>query len=309
MNKRSHATRPVKQGDVRRMVRTRNAPAPLPEGREGEVVRLRAGEDYTLNLLRACPKELSEFRPGLLHVSDVIGKCMRKIALSDKIKKAMPSESISDSLGLTFAQGVALHDYVKAKFIKGHPDKLYGRWSCLCGETVTDEMLAQDPPNTPCRNCNTVSNRYRELDIKDEELGIVGSPDVLLYIAEEAMYYPIELKSITYDDWKEMVRPKPDHVTQVLFYWYLLLRANYSVPDQVSIVYISKGYIFKSPYKEFVVKIGSLEEVEERLGIWLEDAAALKTFRDGGELPPRNNCPNINCKDAKECHVATVCFG
>ena len=191
-----------------------------PKVEEGDIVPIRNGEDLALLLLRSCPREMSAFRHGPLHVSDLLGKCMRKMALSEYLHKPMPAQQLGDSMGLTFAQGVAIHDYVKTKFMQGHPDKLYGRWSCLCGKTVTEERLQHKKEAPVCPECNTQVNRYKEIDIHDAELDIVGSPDVVLYLADYGVYYPIELKSITYDDWKEMVRPKPDHVLQILFYWF-----------------------------------------------------------------------------------------
>lgn len=311
MNDRSRIVRrPTKGGSVQRIVRRRRVGGTAaPKGRSGEIVAISEGEDFCLQLLRYCPREVSSFRPGLLHVSDILGKCMRKLALSEQLHKPMPPQSISDSMGLTFAQGVAIHDFVKQKFIQGHTDKMYGQWACLCGELVTEPMLHSERPNNVCENCGSDTHLYRELNIEDEELGIVGSPDIVLYIGDIEAYYPIEIKSITYDDWKEMVRPKPEHVLQVLFYWYLLARAGYSLPDQVSILYVSKGFVFKSPYKEFVIRVSSIEDVEDRLETYLEDAKALTDFRNGGELPPRTICTNKSCKDAKECHVAIACFG
>ena len=309
MSDRSRITGKTKQGSVSRTIRRRIAGVSAKaKGRTAEIVTVPDSEDFCLKLLRYCPRDISPFRPGLLHVSDLLGKCMRKLALSEQLHKHMPPQSISDSMGLTFAQGTAIHDYVKLKFISGHSDKMYGKWACLCGSLVTEPMLHSEIPQRECPECGTAPKNYRELDLADMELGVVGSPDVILYLSDLEAYYPVELKSITYDDWKEMVRPKPDHVLQVVFYWLLLQRAGYSVPNQVSIVYVSKGFVFKSPYKEFVIQIDSVEDAEERLESYLEDAKALKEFRDGGELPPRSICTNKSCKEAKECHVALACF-
>lgn len=300
----------AKKSDVTRVVRRRRTGRAVEEaGKEGKIVTLRNPEDVVLGLMRECVRVASPFRAGPLHVSDLLGKCVRKIALSEKYNKPMPSQSVSDSMGLTFAQGVAIHDYVKDRISEAHPEGIYGRWACLCGNTVTEPMVKADVPDRVCPDCGTSPHRYREVDIHDSEYGMVGSPDVIFYLSRESVYYPIEIKSIAYEEWKEIVRPKPDHVLQVLFYWYFMLRAGYSVPSQVSILYVSKGYLFKSPYKEFTVSGLTVEEVESRLETYLNDAVALKQFRDGGELPPRLNCANKASKDAKECHVCVVCFG
>lgn len=274
----------------------------------GPIISIRNGDELSLQLLRNCPREVSGFRHGPLHVSDLLSKCLRKIALSAQLHKPMPAQQLADSMGLTFAQGVAIHDYVKKKFLQGHPDKLYGSWSCLCGATVTQPMLYSKVTKVECDSCGGVTNRYVELDVLDTELDLIGSPDVVLYLADYEVYYPIEIKSITYDDWKEMVRPKPEHVLQVLFYWYLMRRAGYAVPDQVSIVYVSKGYVFKSPYKEFTIPTPSEDVVLERIGDYVDEARRLKAYKETGAVPPRTMCPSMSCKEAKECHVNVICF-
>ncbi len=289
------------------VIRRRRTGASAPErGMEGEVVVLRDGEEYALTLLKKCRQEVSAYRHGdYLHVSDLLGKCVRKVALSHKYNLSIPAASLGDSMGLTFAQGTAIHDYVKEKFRKGHPDKLYGRWSCLCGNALTEPMLCNSIPNRPCVDCGKVPYIYRELEVFNDDLMVVGSPDVTLYLDSLQAYYPIELKSMNPEDWKNLVRPVPDHILQVLFYWRLLKEAGYSVVNQISIIYINKGYVFKLPYKEFVIKP---EEQLHRLGIYDDEARALKQYRLTGAIPPRTFCGSALCADAKACHVANVCF-
>lgn len=296
------------QAPVTTVLRRRRTGKPITHvrGMEGKVVPLRNGEEFAMKLLRYCPSEINTFRSSTyLHVSDLLGKCVRRIALSEKLDLSIPAGHVMDSMGLTFAQGTAIHEFVKNKFVKGHPDKLYGRWSCLCGNTVTEAMLKNDVPTIACQDCGKVPDHYREVELFDDEYMVVGSPDIMLYIEALEAYYPIEVKSINYEDWKEIVRPKPDHVLQVLFYWHLMLRKGYSVPNQISILYVSKGFIFKTPYKEFVIDVGN--ELA-RLDEYIEEAKALKKARAGGSLPRRTMCSSMGCSEAKKCHVAVTCF-
>ncbi len=263
-----------------------------------------------LSLLKKKPNPPDHFRGGPLHVSDVIGKCIRKIALSQKLCKPMPTQSIPDGLGLTFAQGRALHTYVTERYMRAHPDKVYGRFACVCGALVTSPTVYANLGDTLCPKCEQPPTKYVEMDFTDEELGIVGSPDLLLHLKEIGAYYPIELKSMAYDEWKNIVRPLPDHVIQLLFYWYLMQRAGYPVVSQVSTIYISKGYLFgnKSPYKEFVIPVRTVTEAEDRLALHLNECRELKTFSDTGEIPPRTLCKTADCATAKGCHVSVFCF-
>ena len=80
--------------------------------------------------------KMNGFRYGdYLHVSDLIGKCMRMIALSYRTESKIHGETLYDNLGITFAIGDSIHDYVKAKAIKNNPEEVYGRWQCYCGKT------------------------------------------------------------------------------------------------------------------------------------------------------------------------------
>jgi hypothetical protein len=85
----------------------------------------------------------------------------------------------------------------------------------------------------------------------------------------------------------------------------LLKEAGYSVVNQISIIYMNKGYVFKLPYKEFVIKP---EDQLDRLELYDDEARALKQYRLTGEVPKRTFCSSIACADAKTCHVANVCF-
>jgi CRISPR/Cas system-associated exonuclease Cas4 (RecB family) len=278
----------------------------VEKGKERKIIPIRDGDSIIIDLMNKVPKDVNRFRNGeYLHVSDLINKCARKIALSEKLGMAMPSERTMDSMALVYAQGHAIHDYVKGKFVRGYPDNIYGTWSCGCGETRTDPMVKTGVPKIHCEQCGGLSVNYNELELRDDDLMIVGSPDVVLYLDEYQVYYPLEIKSINNDDWKEIARPKPDHIIQVLFYWYLMRKLGYSVPSQVSVLYVNKGFVFKSPFKEFIIYP---EDNLHRLDDYIEEARLLKEARQGGELPARSECSSPQCKSAKECHVAVPCF-
>lgn len=291
------------QASVSRVLRTRRKMEPVDSA--GDVVEM-PDTEVAIALLKKSPVTLNKFRGGeYLHVSDLLGKCMRKIALSEVNDIAMPSQFIHESMALTFAQGVALHDHVKGRIFSGHSDMLYGSWSCRCGNLHTKTSLYRDVKQKRCTLCGEGPTKYHELELRDPDLMIIGSPDITIYLEEYRVYYPIEIKSINYEDWKELSRPKPDHVLQVLFYWYLLKKLGYPVPSQVSILYVTKGFVFKTPYKEFTV---IPEAVISRLDEYIEEARMLKSARDGGALPARSVCSSKDCKEAKECHVVNLCF-
>lgn len=290
------------------VIRRRRVPgAATPESSTGRVVHMVDGDEFAIKLLKATPGAVDRHRnSGHIHISTLLTGCLRKIAITERYNISFPSSVITDSLGVTFAQGNAIHDYVKKQFMRGHADKLFGRWSCLCGQTITEPMLRSDIPSRYCASCSLKPSLYTEMELIDEDYGIVGSPDIVLFMPGMKAYYPVEIKSLAHETWREIVRPVPDHVLQVVFYWYLLQRSGYSLFDQESILYVTKGFNYKTPYKEFTV---NPHTHLPRLNEYLEEAKILKQFRDSsGPLPARKVCSSIGCKSAKECHVAVTCF-
>ena len=285
-----------------RVRRKRNAEPVSRE--EGEVIEI-PDDEITIPLLKKAPLVPDKFRGGkYLHVSDILHKCLRRIALSEREQMPMPTGVLMDGQAITFSQGTALHDHVKGRLTGGHPDKVYGTWTCACRNLHLGPCLRSDVPDTPCPNCNTKATNYNELELVDEELLVTGSPDVTL-VLRKGVFTAMEIKSINGRDFADLARPIPDHIMQVTFYWLLFKRLGYNVTNKISILYVNKEYSFKSPYREFVVDAVT---AEKRLEPYLTAAREFAAFREGGPLPCRTHCANENSQDAKKCHVAYVCF-
>lgn len=270
-----------------------------------KIKTLRGGKTYVTDLLRSSPMDYYYFREGkYLHVSDLIHKCIRKISLAETNSLTIAPEKFSDSMGLTFAQGVSIHNYVKKKIITGHPTEVFGQWTCSCGAVVsTPETYSK--PKQLCEKCGTQNTNYKEMFVPNEEYLISGSIDLLLFVDQIKSHYICEIKSIADAAWAELVRPIPSHLLQVIFYWWLMREAGYTLVDQVSILYVTKGYKFVSPYKEFVIKP---EEHIHRLKDHLEDALRRKNALTGGKIPVRVFCKTVDDKEAKACNMAVLCF-
>jgi len=275
---------------------------------DGGIVEVFEGDDTpVIDMLRRAPHPPDAFRKGeYIHVSDLIGKCLRSIALSREHELPMPARGVSHSMGLTFAQGTAIHDYVKGRFVERHKDSLYGKWACLCGKTITKECTGDKIPEDKCGHCGTAPYRYEEVVIQNDTLMLRGSPDISMYMRKQKCLHPVEIKSMAHDEWKSIVRPKPDHLIQVLCYWYLMREAGYKMSTTVSVLYVTKGFVFKgTPYKEFLVDAqASLHYLDD----YLDDAKALVAHTEGGVLPARVACAAINSPQAKKCHVVKECF-
>lgn len=273
------------------------------------VVSVAHGELSIVSLLDRLPREKREKRHGdHVHVSDLLGKCIRKIAICDREAVAVAPDRLTVSDKLTYAQGDAIHDVIKNMATLSDPRQVWGKWSCKCGHLYHDEPCTHSltDPNDICPQCETPTNHYHEVGMYDDELMIVGHPDLLRWIRTVEAFHVTEVKSMVADQWAELSRPIPLHVMQVLFYWYIMKKNGYRMTDVISIVYVSKGYMFKGkPYKEYL--INAVSEVH-RLEPYLEYARALVAAKNAGPLPQRVTCSGENSPAARKCECAQLCF-
>lgn len=285
---------------------------------DDQIVPCPTEEDFLTDIINRAPRERRERRAGeYLHVSDLIGKCVRKIALCDRHGVPIRPDRLSSSDIFTFAQGDAIHDAVKAMATNSSPARVWGKWRCHCGHLFHDIpcLNSETDEHDICPQCDTPTNVYEEVAMRDPDTMIVGTPDLILYLSEFAAFHVTEIKSIAHDQWKELLRPKPDHVLQVLFYWYLMRALGYRLTDMVSVFYVTKGYIFggaQKPYKEFMFRP---EHELHRLDPYLADARALVASRSKGAVPttgaalPSRVCSGEFTVQAKKCEVCKICFG
>lgn len=248
-------------------------------------------------------KKPNPFRHGeYLHVSDLIGKCVRMVALSYLTDTKIIGQGISDSMGLTFAIGDSIHDYIRDKMAISNSAEMYGDWHCTCGKTRHEATLAQIQTDEACPHCKSRPTQYGELTLKNDDIKLIGSVDLTIKF-DSALYFT-EIKSIKHEAWQELHRPLPAHILQIMFYWWLAREAKLPIHKQVSIVYATKNFIFGDPYKEFT--INPIDHLH-RLDDYIEDARALKDSRAGGDLPLKQ-CIDISSPQAKKCEMCTVCF-
>lgn len=238
-----------------------------------------------------------------VHVSDLLNKCSRKVALAYVHDVDVVEMAIFDSLSLTFRQGEAIHDHVRDVVSKSHPHEVYADWSCRCGHTHFEGILSQSLQRKVCERCHTQADNHNEVPVHDDEYHIVGSPDLLLYRVDG--FYITEIKSMAARYWDELEQPLPEHIIQVIFYWVLMRRAGKPLHDHVSILYVNKEFRPRNPYKEYTVFV---PDMVDRLGIYFEEAAGIKSAIAGGPLPERTVCQSQNTKTAKECELCAICF-
>lgn len=249
-----------------------------------------------------------------LHVSDLISRCVRARAIVAEYDLDPPRQTLSLSDVMTFAMGDAIHDAAKALARDGAPHMIWGKWSCKCKFLKHDEpcLYSEIDQEEECPHCLSKVDNYHEVSFFDDEYGVVGNPDLIFYIARTSAFHVNEIKSISHDQWKDLARPKPEHVMQVVWYWMLMHRQGKRMTDRCSIIYYTKGWLFGSQinYKEFIIKP---EDEIRRLADQIEDAKAYKAHResldtdDVAPLPVRT-CSSPETKDAKACVACGICF-
>lgn len=243
-----------------------------------------------------------------LHVSSLIYDCPRAIALREARGGGAPAQVLRLAEQLTYRQGEAIAEVIVKSVRNVAPTQIWGDWQCRCGHTRTQSpcLYSEATAASPCPHCGGMLDEYVEVPMFDEQYKIVGNPDLLLYLPEHDALQGVELKSITPNDFPDLARPQPEHLVQSLFYWWLMHRLGYRLTTTWSIVYVNKGHSFRgNPYKEFVIDAAAQVS---RLEPLLEEAMALRAYREGGALPPRVRCNTPNDSKAKKCHECQACF-
>jgi len=280
--------------------RTRKRSSPILSG----VVELQE-EDILLSRLSGNPVPNGFRYEKYLHVSDLLGNCMRKIAISYLTDTVIVGDTLWDNMLQTFAIGNGIHDAVRGKIQRVRPSEMYGVWTCKCKrnpkkfEGTATQALAQ----SSCTNCGHDLDTYEEIRLLNNDIDVVGSVDLTLLF--DSAFYLNEIKSIKKEDWDTLTRPLPMHILQIVLYWWLARELGKPIHKQVSLLYVTKGHVFGVPYKEFVL---DPTEHLHRLTEYREDAKALKDSRNGGALPGRV-CPTEESPQAKKCEMCTLCFG
>ena len=133
--------------------------------RDGSIVALKKGVEPLITVL---DKARTEGRPPrsteYMHVSDLIGKCTRKLALVERVGMQAQSQSLNYFDALTFAQGDAIHDVIRNRASLAAPDQVWGNWQCRCGtKTTRQPCLRSEVDQSLCTACKTPMDRYKEI--------------------------------------------------------------------------------------------------------------------------------------------------
>lgn len=245
-----------------------------------------------------------------LHVSDLVGKCIRQKALSQRLKVPLGIEELWDSQLITFDTGEAIGRFIVTKLTE-NDGRLYGHWRCNCividdaEPSIIGPMHREDAEaHPPCDKCGANYVRYDELHLVCPEYRIQGHADVALWWQDKA--YLGEVKSMAVNRWENLRAPLMDHIVQLLFYWWLCRRLQIPVHDVGSILYVSKDWQIGNPYKEY--KIDFANQFDSVAGPFMEEVYQYLAFRENGTMPERSCCGQPTDDYAKNCPFVHQCF-
>ncbi len=166
-----------------------------------------------------------------IHVSDILYKCSRRVALHRYVSHSMPGGNLSEGQRITFGIGDKIHDMVKESIARSDPSRAFGTWKCHCGKESHTGVLTDALSKAPCVLCHTELTHYHEINITDESRSLVGGIDFLLY--DNIAFYLVEIKSIkrsgtsSFEEVQATRRPLPMHSAQALIYWNMLYNAGW----------------------------------------------------------------------------------
>lgn len=241
-----------------------------------------------------------------LHVSDLIHKCDRFLALIRRFGLNPFPGRLWDTEDVCFTIGNAVHDLIIGRLKGASAQHLYGRWSCSCKSTEFIGVYADAKENV-CNTCTLPTTEYNEITALSELHQLVGNVDLLMKFGD---YFRVnELKSINkagFEGVKSSNRAKPDHIVQVGIYWYLLRDLGYPLQDKVSVFYVQKDYKPGVIMHEVVI---DAHEIERAVYAYLNAAPAIATRDVNAPLPDRANaCSSFSSSAPRACHLAGLCF-
>lgn len=279
---------------VRRRRRRATGEPPVAEVIENPISR------YVRNIPVEDPFRYGEYT----HVSDLVYKCMRMVALAGDLHIPVPTEANWQSMKLIHAMGHASAKYIE-NIVLNQTDKIFGYWRCVCGAHRIGPCKKSDLIPDPCGECNQSPSIYDEMTFTNEEYGLIGNCD--LAIMEEGDFLLLtELKSISKKQFDDLSDAKPDHKLQLLMYYWMAVQAGYRVHPSLSVFYSCREWMIGNPFKEFMLPA---DTAERRVEPMLREATAIKEWRDNdGPIPERTWCNRPEDTRAKNCGMCAECF-
>lgn len=177
---------------------------------------------------------------GYVHASTLChGICTRHYAIN-VVHERIDWEAVTGGHRLMWAYGRAAEAHIRGHLTDGdtYGFQIFGQWKCPCQATV--HVGTRPKIEKTCPTCRQPLHTYHEQPWFDHENKFVGNPDLGVFIGR--YYFPIEIKSMTADQWDKLEKPLAEHVNQALLYRYLAKINGFLVHDKVVIIYAKKEF-------------------------------------------------------------------
>ena len=247
--------------------------------------------------------ERRRFEAGFVHGSALVDVCPRQHVLA-----AMAGTSYRRVYGperIVWALGRAAESHVRNQYLES-VGRLgaYGAWECACKRVSYTGLFT--PAARVCVACGEHPARYREAPYLDRDAHISGSPDLQL-VNRSGRFLIVEAKSMQEKDFRPLDAPLANHVFQAMLYRRLAEYNGKAVMSGVLVVYVSKQYNFKTPYKEFYVEASPM--YEGMLDYAWEQAASIRRGIEANTVDGMDRmCRSQDVTRAKGCPVSSSCF-
>jgi len=245
------------------------------------------------------------------HPSEFVGMCARQNVLARLL--GVMGKPFDTGLLKIFDVGTALHAWYQNQYF-GEMGILWGKWQCLRCDT---ELWGTMPQGRDCAYCHKSARWvYQEVCVRaplpgNFERGIVGHSDGLILL--NGRWYLLEIKTINEGGFTWLKQPKPNHARQAQVYAELVrqgfvdfgtLGHVIDTPKIFGIVllYVNKN---KSLEKTFELEFDR-EYAQEQLRGPYDVEVALRDKIFPARCP---ECVNLLQKPAKDCPLASYCFG
>lgn len=271
----------------------------------------------------------AEREKHLVHVSEIVKKTWCPRESYYKLSHEEPTdikESVHYRMETIFANGHDTHHKWQQWLNK--MGELWGTWECLaCGHVWVDTSPKACPNvmdyGGDLENCGVRNPKYREVELSNENLHIVGHADG----ANARLKALVEVKSfstgtVRIDDpdlvkkatvktedgkqivdesvlWKSIRRPLRSHLLQGLFYLWLCRESGYEF-DKMIFIYEWKA---NQDTKEFVVPL-AMRMIQPLLDKMSEVIEAV----EAGDLPDRPRGFEKDRTPCKDCVFRTTCW-
>jgi len=257
---------------------------------------------------------------GWLRVSSIGKMCPREEVLCSR-GQVVREDNISSDLGMVFEIGHAIH-WLMQNRIMAPTGLLLGRWRCTwCGEVYGSYeeglalrpesclrcgAVAEDPPRVEGRPDPSVRGEaflYVEQWIGNHDYLIGGHPDGFMVDGDPADFTDddvvlLEFKSASSRSYYAY-KKSPDfmHVIQCQVYMWL---TGYR---RAKVIYIDKGTYGMAAIAQHDLDYDP--EIVERVKEAIE---GVHKGIEGGLIPERSMCADIDCQRAQGCAVSDTCF-